>query len=117
MTALRKRYPMKSDVKEKDDRYILEIDLPGFHNEDIKAYIQDGYLIVSAVKAEERDKKKGKYIRQERYWGTYQRSFFIGKDISQEDIKAAYKHGVLKLMIPKEPQQKALPESSIFIAG
>lgn len=117
MIAQRKRYPMKSDMKEKADKIILEIDLPGFEKEDIKAYMQEGYLIVAAAKKEDKETKKEKYICRERYTGTFQRSFYIGKDVPQEEIRAAYKRGVLKLMIPKEPKKKELPDSGIHIAG
>lgn len=116
MTIYRKHYPMKSDVREKEDRYILDIDLPGFHKEEIKAHIKDGYLIVSASRTKEKEQKKGKMIHQERFTGTYQRSFYVGSQVRQEDIQAAYKHGVLRLQIPKQPEQKAVSDHHISIA-
>lgn len=116
MMNSKRHYPMKSDVREKDDKYILDIDLPGFHKEDIKAYVKDGYLIVSASRTEEKERKKGRMIRQERYNGSYQRSFYVGSQVCQEDIKAVYKHGVLKLEIPKRPEQKAIEDNRIDIA-
>ncbi len=116
MMNARRHYPMKSDVREKDDMYILDIDLPGFQKEAIKAYISDGYLTVSATRDKEKEQKRGKTIRRERYSGVYQRSFYVGGNVRQEDIRAVYKHGVLKLEIPKHPTQKAIAENSIEIS-
>lgn len=101
MLLAKKNYPMKSDVREKKDTYVLEVDLPGFQKEDIKAYVKDSYLILSASQSKENKKEDGRFIHQERYSGAIQRSFYIGSQICQEDIKASYKHGVLKLIIPK----------------
>lgn len=116
MMSSKRHYPMKSDVREKDDQYILDIDLPGFQKEDIKAYVKDGYLIVSASKNKEMEQKKGRMIRQERYSGVYQRSFYVGSTVRQEDIQASYRHGVLKLTVPKHPARKTIADSSIEIA-
>ena len=116
MMISKRHYPMKSDVREKDDQYILDIDLPGFQKEDIKAYVKDGNLIVSATQHKAKEQKKGKMIRQERYTGVYQRSFYVGREVHQEDIQASYKHGVLKLLIPKHPTQKAIADNRIDIA-
>lgn len=110
MMNLKKHYPMKSDVRETDNMYILDIDLPGFHKEDIKAYVKDGYLIVSASQSREKEHERGRTIRKERYTGEYRRSFYVGSLVSQEDITAAYKHGVLKLKLPKQPEKKALAD-------
>ena len=115
MTSKR-HYPMKSDVREKDDQYILDIDLPGFQKEDIKSYVKDGYLIVSASMDKEKERKKGRMIRQERVSGVYQRSFYVGSTVLQEDIQASYRHGVLKLIIPKHPVRKTIADSHIEIA-
>ncbi len=116
MRNMKKHYPMKSDVREKDDRYIVDIDLPGFSKDAIKAYISDGYLVVSAFRDQEKEKKTGKTIYRERYSGSCQRSFYVGDSVRQEDIRAVYRHGVLKLTIPKHPTQKAIAESSIEIS-
>lgn len=96
-------YIMKSDIREKKDSYILEIDLPGFQKDDIQAYVENGFLIVTAVLDSEREKEKhhGRYIRRERYTGAYERRFYIGSEVSQEAIRAVYKHGILKVTIPK----------------
>ena len=100
---------MSADVKEFDNKYELELELPGFSKEDLKAELKDGYLTVKAEHSSNNETKdeKGKYIRRERYYGTCQRSFFVGKDITEEDIKASFENGVLKLDIPK---QEAVPK-------
>ena len=96
---------MKTDIKEHKDGYELEIDLPGFHKDEIQAELKDGYLNISAAKQlnqDEKEKESGKYIRRERYSGSCQRSFYVGDEITQEDIKAEFKHGILKLFVPKK---------------
>ena len=101
---------MKTDIKEFDDKYEVEIDLPGFHKDEIQAELKDGYLTISAAKQlnqDEKEKESGKYIRRERYSGSCQRSFYVGDEITQEDIKAEFKHGILKLFVPKK---EAKPE-------
>ena len=110
---------MKTDVHEHDDKYELDIDLPGFKKDEIKLSLENGYLSVSAAKGldkEEKD-KKGKLIRQERYTGSMQRNFYVGDTITHDDIKAKFEDGVLKLSIPKaEPKQ--IPEKKyIAIEG
>lgn len=101
---------MKTDIKEHKDGYELEIDLPGFHKDEIQAELKDGYLTISAAKQlnqDEKEKESRKYIRRERYSGSCQRSFYVGDEITQEDIKAEFKHGILKLFVPKK---EAKPE-------
>ena len=101
---------MKTDIKEHKDGSELEIDLPGFHKDEIQAELKDGYLNISAAKQlnqDEKEKESGKYIRRERYSGSCQRSFYVGDEITQEDIKAEFKHGILKLFVPKK---EAKPE-------
>ena len=96
---------MKTDIKEKEDGYELEMDLPGFTKDEITAELKDGYLTVSATKGldkDEQEKETGKYIRRERYAGACQRSFYVGEDITEQDIKAEFKHGILKLFVPKK---------------
>ena len=104
---------MKTDVHEHDDHFEADIDLPGFKKEQIKVQLEDGYLTVSAEKGLDKDEKdkKGKLIRQERYSGAMSRSFYVGDAITQEDVKAKFENGVLKLEIPKKDPQKQLPES------
>ena len=95
---------MKTDVKETDGTYELEVDLPGFKKDEINVKLEDGYMTISATKGLDRDKKdkNGKIIRQERYAGAMQRSFYVGEGVKTEDIKAKFEDGVLKLDIPKK---------------
>ena len=96
---------MKTDVKELKDGYEVTIDLPGFKKDEIKLELENGYLTISAAKGldkDETDKKTGKYIRRERYAGNLSRSFYIGEGVKQEDIKAAFKNGILSITVPKE---------------
>ena len=96
---------MKTDIKELEGGYELEMDLPGFTKDEITAELKDGYLTISASKGLDKDeleKETGKYIRRERYAGACQRSFYVGEDITEQDIKAEFKHGILKLFVPKK---------------
>ena len=95
---------MKTDIHEKDGNYMIAMELPGYAKEDIKADLKDGYLTITAHKNETKEEKdaKGKCIHKERYTGTCNRSFYVSDEISQEDIKAAFKDGVLHLTFPKE---------------
>ena len=112
---------MKTDIKEQKDGYELMIDLPGFTKDEIKASVSDGYLTISAAKGldkDEKEKDSGHYIRRERYAGACQRSFYVGEDIEQEDVKAEFKHGILKLFVPKKEAKKAVEENKyIAIEG
>ena len=102
---------MKTDIKEKKDKYVVDFDLPGYDKEGIKIEIQDGYLTVHAkVDKEDNEKEKGKYVRKERYMGECSRSFYIGDNIKEEDIKAKFHNGTLTLEIPKKDDPKQLPE-------
>jgi HSP20 family molecular chaperone IbpA len=107
---------MKTDVREKDDNYEVVIDLPGFKKEEIEVELNDGYITISASKGLDKDAndKKGKLIRQERYAGAMQRSFYVGENIEKEDVEATYRHGVLTLTIPKKAQEKKLPEKNLI---
>ena len=95
---------MKTDIRETDGRYELDIDLPGFKKDEIKVQLKDGYLTLSAAKGLDKDAKDkvGNYIRRERYAGACERSFYVGEEVTQEDIKGEYKHGILKLFVPKK---------------
>ena len=112
---------MKTDIQEHDDGYTLEMDLPGFKKEEIQLELNNGYLTISATKGldeDEKDKKSGKYIRRERYTGSCQRSFYVGEDITEEDVKAEFKHGILKLFIPKKEAKPAVEQKKyISIEG
>ena len=104
---------MKTDVQEHDDGYTLEMDLPGFKKEEIQIELNNGYMTISAAKGldeDEKDKKSGKYIRRERYTGSCQRSFYVGEDVTEEDIKAEFKHGILKLFVPKKEAKPAVEQ-------
>ena len=100
---------MKTDIQEKDNNYILDMDLPGYEKEDIKAQLKDGYLTITAQKNTSNDDKdeEGNYIRRERYCGKCSRSFYVGDSIKEEDIKANFNNGILELTFPKEAEQKA----------
>lgn len=110
---------MKTDVRENETNYEVAIDLPGFKKEEVNARLENGYLIISASKNLDRDQKdsKGKYIRQERYLGSMCRSFYVGDDISQEEIHAKFEDGILKLEIPKKGSNSLDQKSYIPIQG
>ena len=94
---------MKTDIKEKKDKYIIEMDLPGFDKENINLSLNDGYLEVSAkVSKEEKNNEEERYVRKERFYGECSRNFYIGEDICEEDIEAEFKNGILKIEIPKK---------------
>ena len=109
---------MKTDIREHEAGYELDIDLPGFKKDEIKASVSDGYLTISAAKGldkDEKEKDSGHYIRRERYAGACQRSFYVGDDITEEDIKAEFKHGILKIFVPKK-EAKPEVEQKKYIA-
>ena len=122
MSSLARRNPlygkhaknlMKTDIRETDTSYELDIDLPGFKKEEVQATIEDGYLIISAVKGLDKDQKddNGRYIRRERYAGQCSRSFYIGSGVETKDVTAKFEDGILKVSIPKR-EQKQLPEKN-----
>ncbi len=95
---------MKTDVQEKNGSYMIDMELPGYAKENIQAKLKDGYLTIMANHNENRDEKdtNGNFIRRERYVGSCQRSFYVGNNVKQEDIRAAFRNGILRLVIPKE---------------
>lgn len=102
---------MRTDIKEHDDNYVISVDLPGYDKENIKVDITDGYLTVSAkTDSENNEEERGKYVRRERYFGECSRSFYVGDDISVEDVDASFKNGTLIMEIPKMDSKKELPE-------
>lgn len=103
---------MRTDVKENENGYELDIDLPGFKKEDVKAELKDGYLSIWAETTSEQEDKEedGKYIRKERYSGSCSRSFFVGEDITEEDIKARFDNGILKILVPKKEEVPKMEE-------
>lgn len=111
---------MKTDVKETEDSYEVDIDLPGFKKEEISAKLEDGYLTISAAKGlekEEKDEKSGKYIRRERYTGQCSRSFYVGNAVTEADIRAKFEDGILKLSVPKKDAQQIETKKYIAIEG
>ena len=110
---------MKTDVRDKDGNYELDIELPGYKKDEITIELNNGYLTVSAAKGLDKDEndKKGKLIRQERYAGAMQRSFYVGENLTEEDIKAGFKHGVLSLQIPKKEAPQVPEKKTIMIEG
>ena len=103
---------MRTDVKELENGFELSIALPGVKKEDITAEINDGYLTISATTSTNKDEKNadGKYIRRERFYGSAKRSFYVGEDITEEDIKAKYEDGILTLDIPKKEEKPVVEE-------
>ena len=110
---------MKTDVKETETGYELDIDLPGFKKDEISAHLEDGYLTVSAAKGVDKDEKdnEGCYIRRERYSGSMTRSFYVGNAVTEEDIKAKYEDGILSLSIPKKDPKAVEAKKYIAIEG
>lgn len=103
---------MKTDIKEKDKEYVIEMDLPGYEKENIKINVADGYLTVHAVSSKNSsEKEEGKFVRKERYLGECSRSFYIGDDVNEDSIKASFKNGILKVEIPKKEAVEKLPET------
>ena len=110
---------MRTDVHEHEDHYEMDIDLPGFKKEDITVNLENGYMTVNAAKGldKETTTKKGKIIRQERYAGALQRSFYLGEGLTEEDITAKFENGVLSLTIPKKEVRKLPERRTIQIEG
>ena len=110
---------MKTDVKDTENGYEVDIDLPGFKKDEISIELEKGYLTVSAAKGLDKDEedKKGKYIRKERYAGAMQRSFYVGENLTQEDIKAKYENGILRLSVPKKEAKPVETKKTIAIEG
>lgn len=122
MQAMQKMSPtlMRTDIKETDAGYELTIDLPGFKKDDVQADLKDGYLTIAAqTQSESEDKdEKGTYVRKERFSGKCSRTFYVGDDIEEDDIKAKFEDGVLKIAVPKKQEQPKLEEKkTIAIEG
>lgn len=102
---------MKTDIKEKKDKYLIDVELPGYQKENIKMDVEDGYLTIHAeINSDNEEKEEGKFVRRERYVGSCSRSFYVGNEIKSEDIKASFKNGMLKIEIPKKEEKKKLSE-------
>ena len=110
---------MKTDVRETDSGYEVDIDLPGFKKDEINIQLDNGYLSISAAKGLDKDEqdKEGKYIRKERYAGSMSRSFYVGNAITQDDIKAKYESGILRLSVPKKAAEEIEGAKRIAIEG
>ena len=106
---------MRTDVKETDTGYELDIDLPGYKKEEVQAALHKGYLTISATKSAE-ETVEGKYLRRERYIGSCQRSFYVREYLRQEDIRASFQNGILTLFVPKEDKTKTEEKKYITIA-
>lgn len=122
MQAMQKMAPslMRTDIKETDAGFELVIDLPGFQKDDVQADLKDGYLTINAqTKSETEDAdEKGTYVRKERFSGKCSRTFYVGDDINEDDIKAKFENGVLTIDVPKKQEQPKLEEKkSIAIEG
>lgn len=102
---------MKTDIKEKKDKYIIDIELPGYQKENIKMEVDNGYLTVYAeINSDNEEKEEGKFVRKERYAGSCSRSFYVGTEVQSEDIKASFKNGMLRIEVPKKEENRELPE-------
>ena len=110
---------MKTDIREHDGGYELDVDLPGFKKDEINVELENGYLTISAAKGLDKDEqdKKGKYIRRERYAGAMQRSFYVGDAVTEEDVKAKFEDGILRLSIPKKDAKAVETKKTIAIEG
>ncbi len=108
---------MKTDIKDTDQGYEITMNLPGVKKEDVKAELKEGYLTISAVSNSNKDEKdqNGRYIRRERYSGSCSRSFYVGEDVTQEEIKARFENGTLVMTVPKKEQKPAV-EQKKYIA-
>ena len=110
---------MKTDVREKEDGYEIDMDLPGFKKDQVELSLENGYLTVTANKGFDKDEKdkQGRMIRQERYAGSMQRSFYVGQNMTEEDVKAHFEDGVLHLNLPKKDARKVPEKKTICIEG
>jgi len=108
---------MNTDVREVENGYEIDMNLPGFKKDEVEIQLQDGCLTVSAAKGLDKDEedKKGRYIRQERYAGSLSRSFYVGEDVEPQDVKAKYENGVLKLFVPKAEVKQVPAQTAIAI--
>ena len=109
---------MKTDIKEKKDKYLIDIDLPGYEKENIKVNVEDGYLTIHATTdSNNEEKEEGKFVRKERYIGSCSRTFYVGTSVENNDVKASFKNGTLRLEIPKKEEKKKLSETNYIPIG
>lgn len=104
---------MRTDIKEKGDKFEIAIDLPGYEKENIKIEVEDGYLTITANTDQSKEEKEdGKFVRKERYIGSCSRSFYVGDEVKGEDIKASFRNGTLRIDVPKKEDKPELPEKT-----
>ena len=110
---------MKTDIRETDGSYELDVDLPGFKKDEVQVQLKDGYLTISAAKGLDKDEedKKGNYIRRERYAGSTSRSFYVGNGVKNEDVHAKFENGVLRLSVPKKAAEEIEADKYVSIEG
>ena len=102
---------MKTDIKELKDKFEITVDLPGYEKENLDMSIEEGYLTIHAKTSKENeDKQEGKFVRKERFYGECSRSFYVGEDVTEEDIKASFKNGTLMIEVPKKEEKEKLPD-------
>lgn len=107
---------MRTDIRETESGFELTVDLPGFSKDDVSAELKDGYLTINAQTATESEDKdeKGTWIRKERFSGSCSRSFYVGEDIREDDIRAKFEQGLLKIVVPKKQPQPKLEEKRLI---
>lgn len=109
---------MKTDIKEKKDKYVIDVDLPGYDKENIKMEIEDGYLTIHATTdTNKEEKEEGKFVRKERYVGSCSRSFYVGDEVQIEDIKASFRNGTLRIEVAKKEKEPELPTKKYIEIG
>ena len=106
---------MKTDIKEKDGNYVLEVDVPGYNKENIQIELHEGYITVTATHNEEKEDKNAKYLKRERFTGMCSRNYYVGENVKEEDVKANFKNGILTITFPKEPEKKVEQKKYIQI--
>ncbi len=113
------RREMKTDVHETENGYEIDMDLPGFKKDQIQLELQDGCLTITAAKGLDREEKDkaGRLVRHERYAGAMQRSFYVGENVTEEDVKARFEDGVLHLELPRDEAAKLPEKKTIMIEG
>ncbi len=113
------RNVMKTDIRETDGGYELVVDLPGFKKDEIQLQLENGYLTISAAKGLDKDEtdKEGRYLRRERYAGSMSRSFYVGENLTEEDVHAKFENGILKLAVPKMEEKRVEQKKQIAIEG
>jgi HSP20 family molecular chaperone IbpA len=105
---------MRTDIQELENGYELDIELPGYKKEDVQAELKEGALVITAQHSAQNEEQKSQYIRRERFWGTCSRSFYVGEELKQQDIKARFEDGLLKLFVPKKKEVPQVEENNFI---